>query len=362
MSNEELRVRRFFVNMQRLGVKIALDGERLLVTGAGVSPLLEDECKKRIHWLKKWRSDMAFKKLDTTALPTRQWALVGHPGSGKSTFAAQLRTPLLVVDADHRFGEVAHLAVGDVFTLSDDPADMVIAERIVTQLRANMTGSGVQTIVIDSLTAILAPLVTEAVLSNDAGVNKNRVAAFKGKALALRLLQDAITGWGCDVLWVYHLRAGLDGHARQVESTSISAVELARLRRSLNVTLRCVQEGARRGVVVDWARSGRQGMTLWDESGCWRDMPERIESAVYGGLSAAERDAMGKATPTSFTSAADAIAWGFESGVFDDALHAKNAYDKLKVEAAPTTAAVMWQLWIAEVQRRKHERKSEGAP
>lgn len=355
MSSEELRAWRFFANLHRLGVQIALNGEQLLVTGAGVSPLLEDECKKRIHWLKKWRSDMAFKKLNTAALPARQWALVGYPGSGKSTFAAQLRGPLLVVDADHRFGEVARLAAGDVFTLSDDPSDMVIAERIVAHLRANMAGSGVKTIVVDSLTAILAPLVTEAVLSNDAGVNKNRIAAFKGKALALRLLQDAITGWGCDVLWVYHLRGGLDAQARPVENTSISAVELARLRRSLNVTLRCVQEGGRCGIKVDWARSGRQGMTLWDESGCWRDMPQRIEEAVYGGLSAAEMDARSKSTPEGFASAADAIAWGFEQNIFADAAHAKNAYDKLKADVAPTTAAAMWQAWIAEVQQRRNE-------
>lgn len=303
---------------------------------------------------------MPFKRIDAAGLPPRQWAIVGHPGSGKSTFAAQLRAPLLIVDADHRFAEVARLAQGQVFTLSDDPADMVDAGRIVAHLRANMAGSGVKTIIIDSLTAILAPLITEAVMSNDAGVNKNRVAAFKGKALALRLLQDAITGWGVDCLWVYHLRAGLDAQARQVENTSISVVELARLRRSLNLTLQMVHEGARRGVCVDWARSGRQGMTLWDETGCWRDMPERIEEAVYAGLTPAELAAKTVAAPTAFTSAADAIAWGFEQGVFADALHAKNAYDKLKADAAPKTPAEMWRLWIADIQRRRAE--TNGLP
>ena len=42
---------------------------------------------------------MGFKKIDTTARPPRHWALVGHPGSGKSTFAAVMDAPLLVVDA-----------------------------------------------------------------------------------------------------------------------------------------------------------------------------------------------------------------------------------------------------------------------
>ena len=51
---------------------------------------------------------MAFKKMEE-GFPPRQWALVGQPGSGKSTLAAQMRAPLLVIDADHRFAEVKKL-------------------------------------------------------------------------------------------------------------------------------------------------------------------------------------------------------------------------------------------------------------
>ncbi len=48
---------------------------------------------------------MPFAKMEPAKYPPRLWGLVGHPGSGKSTFAAQLLGPLLVVDADHRFTE-----------------------------------------------------------------------------------------------------------------------------------------------------------------------------------------------------------------------------------------------------------------
>ena len=304
---------------------------------------------------------MAFKKIDTLARPARQWALVGYPGSGKSTFAAQMAGPLLIVDADHRFAEVTKLAGGDVYQLSDNPADHGDAGRIAQLLAANMPGAGVRTVVVDSLTAILAPLVTAAVMGNDAGENKNRVAAFKGKALALRLLQDAITRWGCDTLWIYHERDGLDGNAKKIVSTSISAVELARLRRSLNMQLRIVQESGKRGVLVEWARRGRQGLTLWDETGRWLGMPERIEVAVYDGLTQTEQDAIEKATPTGFTSAENAIAWGWEQGAFRDAVHAKLAYEKLKGEMKPGTSAAMWRLWIADVERRKAEREGVAA-
>lgn len=296
---------------------------------------------------------MAFKKMDKVLYPPRQWALVGYPGSGKSTFASQMAGPLLVVDADHRFAEVARFAEEEVFQLSDEPADNVNAERIAALLKENMTGSGVRTVVIDSLTSILSPLIVEAILDNDAGRNKNRVASFKDKALAMRLLQDTITGWGVDTLWIYHLRTGLDGQAREVESTTISVVELARLRRSLNMQLRAIQDHERRGIHVEWARGGRSGLTLWDESGCWRGMPEKIEAAVYGGLTTEEMSAFEEQAPGAFSGPEDAIAWGVEQGCFRDTVHAKNAYDKLKRERKPQTAAEMWQLWIAAVEVRK---------
>lgn len=296
---------------------------------------------------------MAFHKLTQSTYPRRQWSMVGDPGAGKSTFAAQMQGPLLTIDADHRFGEVAALSAGDVFTLSNDPEDHVDAERIAHMLKANMHGSGVRTIIVDSLTAIITPLMTQAVMENDAGQHKNRVAAFKGKALALRLLQDTITGWGVDTLWIYHTRSGRDGQARPVISTTISTVELARLRRSLNMALRVeIADDGRRGITVDWARRGRYPLTLWDETGTFKEMPGRIEAAVYDGLSLADQNRIEQATPTAFSGPDDAVAWGFEQGCFRDAVHAQNAYDLLKREHNPQTAADMWALWIADVQAR----------
>lgn len=299
---------------------------------------------------------MAFRKMDKQAMPARQWAIVGAPGSGKSTFAAQMAAPLLVIDSDHRFNEVAALA-GEVYELSSNPADNVNAERIADLLKENMAGSGVKTVIVDSLTSILSPLVVEAIMDNDAGRNKNRVSAFKDKALAMRLLQDTITGWGCNVLWIYHLRSGLDGQAVQRETTSISTVELARLRRSLNMQLKVVQEGERRGIKVEWARKGRSGLILWDETGIWQGMPERIEQATYGGLTVEDMERLESETPKGFTGPQEAIAWGFEQGCFRDAVHAQNAYDELKRERQPKSAQEMFTAWISDVERRVNESK-----
>lgn len=303
---------------------------------------------------------MAFKKIDRQQLPPRQWLLIGYPTAGKSTFSTQMKGPSLIVDADHRYAEVSGLAPGEVYQLSDNPADNVHAEQIVSCLRANIAGSGVRTIIVDSLTSILTPLVVEAILDNDAGRNKNRVSAFKNKALSLRLLQDCLTGYGLDVLWIAHLRSGMDGRANERETTTVSAVELARLRRSLNMQLRVVEQQGKRGIVVDWARRGRQGMTLWDDTGCWRGMPERIEQAVYSGLTVEDMERIEQQIPTEFASREAAIAWGFEQGCFKDAAHAANAYDKLKGELNPTYATQMWAAWVENVKSRKAESVKEN--
>jgi hypothetical protein len=295
---------------------------------------------------------MPFKKMTKPKYPPRLWELRGYPGSGKTTFATQMRTPLLPIDADNRFAEVVHLADGDVYRLSDDPSDNTDARRIADLLDANMPGSDVATIVVDSLTTIIAPLVAKAILANDAGENKNRIAAFKEKALAMRTLQDAVTRWGCDVLFVYHVEDARDGQARAVTRTSISDTELARLMRSVNLKLEIVQSDGRRGVKVVWARRGRSGMVLWDDTGCWRGMPEKIEQAVYDGLTDDERARLERGEVTVFPSPEVALAWAVEQGAFEDEVHARNAYDKIKREENPQTAYQMAALWIGDVQRR----------
>lgn len=296
---------------------------------------------------------MAFSKLTATPYPRRLWGLVGFPGSGKSTFAARMRAPMLAIDADHRFSEVLPIAGGDVYQLSDTPADNVNPERIAAALRANMPGADVRTVIVDSLTAIMAPLVTGAILDNDAGRQKNKMASFKAKALAMRLLQDSIGAWGTDVLWIYHLQTGRDANAQEVTTATVSRTELARLTRSINLQLRIVDEGGRRGVLVEWARRGRSGMTLVDESGSWQNMPERIEAAVYDGLTREDQDRIESSTPTGFTGPEKAIAWGVDCGAFDVLQHARNRYDQLKREHNPQSAGEMWDLWIAECLARR---------
>jgi hypothetical protein len=299
---------------------------------------------------------MAFKKFEVPKYPRRQWLIEGEAGAGKSTFTTQMRTPILPVDADHRYAEVVGLAAGPVLQLSDNPLDMINVDRIAELITGNIAGSGVKTIAVDSLTAIIAPLVITALRDNDRGTNKNKVAAYKEKATAVRLLQDVVTGTGCDVAWLYHLYEGRDAKAQAGQRTSISELELSRILRSCNMRIRLTNKSGVFTAEVVWARSGRSGGKLQDKNGNWQGMPEMIEAMVYDNLSATEKKAI--ENPTSFAGPAEAIAWAMEQQngdgpIFNDEAHAKNAYQLVKDAKNPDSAQRMWDLWIAEVNARK---------
>lgn len=97
---------------------------------------------------------MGFKKFQANKYPPRLWALVGYPGSGKSTFATAMRAPLLPIDAGGRFSEVVHLAAGEVYQLSDRPSDNTDPEAVARLLATGMPGAKVGTIAVDSLTKL----------------------------------------------------------------------------------------------------------------------------------------------------------------------------------------------------------------
>lgn len=296
---------------------------------------------------------MAFKKMQKPQYPPRHWSLVGYPGSGKSTFASQMRGPKVVIDSDHRFTEVLDLSKGDVFALSDDPEDNVDTDNISRCLYQNMPKSGVKTIIVDSLTAIITPIVVKVMLDKEKGRSRNLMAGMKEKAMAMRQLQDAVSRWGTDVLWIYHLHDSRNGQAKEVTRNSISETELARLMRSINMQLKVVQNGNKRGLEVLWARSGRSGITIWDETECWDNMPQLIEEAVYDKLTQKEKETIEAETPMVFPNAETAINWGYEQGAFSTIEASRRCYETLKTEEKPKTAQDMATFWATEVRGRK---------
>jgi hypothetical protein len=256
--------------------------------------------------------------------------------------------------------DLATAAGREVYELSSVPSDSTDPDRVAAILTREMPGSEIGTIVVDSLTAIIAPLVTQAMVDKDAGREQNLAQGWRKKALAMRQLQDSVTRWGTDCLWVYHLQDARDAKAREVVRATVSETERARLTRSINLQVEIVQDGDRRGVTIPWARRGRSGMTLWDETGAWAGMPERIEEVVYGGLSDADQERIERETPDVFPSPDKAIAWGFEQGAFQAIQHARNAYEKLKRDEQPKDAQEMARLWVADVLARLEAANGNG--
>jgi hypothetical protein len=289
---------------------------------------------------------MGFSLKKKRKYPRRLWALVGFSGDGKSTFSTQMLSPILPIDSDHRYDEVMHLVEGDVYEFGQ-PHEQVDARLIAAKLAMEMGDEMVGTIVVDSLTEIISPLVMEAVLANRAGENKNKSAAFIDKAVSMRALQSAVTRWGTDVLWIYHLHEGRDHKGREEVKRSISSTELARLRRSLNASLKVVHNDKKRGIYVEWSR-GNYGMTLWDDSGHWAMMPERLEEAMYDGVTDEEIRAGG--LPSRFSGPGDAVAWATKKmNAFSTEKEARDAYEQVKANESPKGPQEMWDLWIAYV-------------
>ena len=138
-----------------------------------------------------------------------------------------------------------------------------------------------------------------------------------------------------------------------VTRSSVSQTELARLTRSINLKLKIEEDGSRRGIRVEWARRGRSGMVLWDEVGHWRGMPERIEEAVYGGLTTEEQVQIEQQTPRVFRSSEIAIAWGMDQGVFETIEAARRTYEQVKQEGQPNNAHEMAAFWVDAINNRK---------
>jgi hypothetical protein len=274
---------------------------------------------------------------------------------------SQAKSPILVVDADHRWSEVNHLVSGSVFTLSGNPLDNIDPDKIAELIRLNIRDSGVKSIILDSLTPIIAERTIRAFRNNLNGTGgTNRVAGFADKATAVRLLQDTLTGTGADVYWIFHIYEGRDAKAAVQEKTSISTLELARILRSCNLRVRISNERGVYTATVVWARNGRSGVVIQDQavvgSPPWTGVMEKIEAAVYDNLSPAEQEEIEKEPPAKFPSAAEAIHWAMDQNVgFKDEAHAQNAYNLVKEAKKPASALEMRNAWVAEIQARKDD-------
>ena len=303
---------------------------------------------------------MAFKKLAETQIrPARRWALIGFPGDGKSSFAAQMQTPILPIDVDGRFREVEHLANGDVFALSENREENNDVQAIDILLEKHMPDSGVRTIVVDSVTPIYQRITRRVQVAIQEGDldGKNKSSPHQVKANVMALLGTSVTSYGTDTLWIWHLNdTNFNGQSKIAQS--ISETERDRLRKFLNAELHVlVDKNGRRGITIAWSRSGHgTGQTIYDtqenfDAGSfWKGMPERIEAVIYPTPTAKRPEPVAE-NARSFASPADAVKWGAtQLNATDEEV--VEIYNSVKALAQPKTSREMWAAWVAEIEKR----------
>jgi hypothetical protein len=115
-------------------------------------------------------------------------AVEAYTGGGKRTFLTQLRGPIVAIDAAQRRDEVlpiARAAGNEVFRPSEDPTDALSPDALSCLLMANMPGSGIATITVDTLTPIIAPLIMQAMRAKVAAPSRrNRPSGRQAMAAA----------------------------------------------------------------------------------------------------------------------------------------------------------------------------------
>jgi len=276
---------------------------------------------------------MAFQKVNKPLFPARKWSLVGAADDGKSTFALQMRRPTLFIDSDQRISGRLRREDDDVYRLGDKPEDAIDPVAIQRLMKRDMPGSGVNTVVVDSVTSFIGPTVNLVLAENQSGNSKNKASGFAQKANHMRLLQDALVPYGTDILFIWHLEKNNYAGNAGIRET-LSETERERLVRSLNAELQVIWKGSNRGILVKWSRDGLSGAEIWDESGYWKNMPERIDIAMHG-----------------FPGKEDALRWAVMNRRYAGVEEALVDYDAVKAERKPMSALEMWMAWGDHVLR-----------
>jgi hypothetical protein len=211
----------------------------------------------------------------------RLWLLFAAHNAGKSTFGASMSPEYLVADLDGRWKEQEKTASGRSHVIAEnDP--LKLAKRMDEAL-PNLFGS-VGTVIMDSGTAVMDYLQSKGrLMEAEAREKKQKFNVndiHRLKADTMRLLAGAALKWHCDVLWIFHTEKSMESGKEKVRTT-ISAMELERLKKNLNAILTIVTDSkGKRGIRIEWCRFNNSiaaGQIVWDDEGMWKGVPEKLD-------------------------------------------------------------------------------------
>lgn len=292
------------------------------------------------------------------------WEIIGREKVGKTELVARLLKPGigLVIDSDGKFSNsVPKESSVEFYPISDSLDDMRnpdVIERILETGIPKLGASNISGIVVDTLTNILEPIISKIQASNNSSIY-----AYKPKSDAMKKLRHVVSKWGIETFWVYHKIEFFEKEGKDYvtkEKSYLSPIEFGRLGRDITISLEVVKDANdKRGVFVKMARRGRSGFVIWDDSGQWENIRERILESVWGGLTKEDQDAIEKQLPETFDSYSDALRWAWnyseENGkFFNDAAHAKNSMKALKEELLEQLEddfddSILYEMWIKKV-------------
>lgn len=314
-------------------------------------------------------------KYEYNPIPTRiAMLLSAYQNTGKTTFASRMLPPGkagLVVDADQRFNEVVSPEL-EFYPLSDTPHHMIEPEKIYEIMSREMPKpNNIGLAVIDSLTNI----ITKIILQIQSDVEKGQSSGARGykkKADAMKWLNAAFLPWNIDVIWIFHTRDYGDASGKAKVGKSVTKLELERLWQNINIECEIIvdEKTQKRGLKVIYARGGRSGFTIWDDSGSWEGIRERLLQEVWGGLTKEEQTVLLEKKDGSFSSSVEAVAWAVEQGAFNDVEEngrvskaqnsMKKLYKELKDELGDEfSQEVLYAAWVDKVQEKLQKPDSE---
>lgn len=279
---------------------------------------------------------MAVQRITQKRIP-RRWCIYGPAGSGKSTLIPALLQPVLVIDADQRIAEIVNQMadVPNLYSFSENPEDHTDIERICELIKTEVNECDARSIVVDSLTTLINPIIQKALLEAKDPDTKNRSSPYVRKSALLKMLQDTLTQTGRDIFYIWHKERG-NFNGQDEWKHTVSEYERERLRRSSNAMLETFVEGGKFGIRIDWSRAGLQDVTFRDKEGFWEGIPEQIDAALA-------------AEAPRFPNRRKAIEWGVKQGRFASFEESQSRYLEIKEKFSPKTASEMFRRWEQEV-------------
>lgn len=210
------------------------------------------------------------------------WLLIAEAGAGKSTFARQMSPEYLVIDTDVRWSDQAVKSDGKSHIIAS--SDPIQIQQEMNRLR-NELQDKIGTVILDSGTFLLAPIVARGQLANanskrDTGKGINMDAVMQEKAATMRIVVGSMLSYHKNTLLIFHHEeSGMSG--KMTTRSTLPKAEYERLKKAIHATLTVTKaNNGMRGIQIEWTHDNPAavGQVVWDYDGMWKNVPQKLHT------------------------------------------------------------------------------------